>query len=177
LCRQILAYAGRGRLVVGRVDLSQVAREAAAGLGPDAPLDLDLAADLPPVRGDAEQLRQMVGNLLANAAEATAGTPGRVRLATYWDRLDAKAAARLRHTPGLPPEEYVAVEVRDEGPGMDEATLARAFEPFYSTKFPGRGLGLPVVLGVARGHGGGLDVDTGPGRGTTVRVYLPVADS
>lgn len=176
LCRQMLAYAGKGRLVVGRVDLSQAAREAAAGLGPDAPLDLDLAGDLPPVRGDAEQLRQMVGNLLTNAAEAMAGSAGRIRLATYWDRLDAKAVARLRHTPGLLPEEYVALEVRDVGPGMDEATLARAFEPFYSTKFPGRGLGLPVVLGVVRGHGGGLEVESEPGAGTTVRVYLPVAD-
>ena len=177
LCRQMLAYAGKGRLVVGPADLSQLASDAAVGLGPEAPLDLDLTAGLPPVRGDAEQLRQMVGNLLANAAEAVAGTPGRVRLATYWDRLDARAVGRLRHTPGLPPEEYVAVEVRDEGPGMDEATLARAFEPFYSTKFPGRGLGLPVVLGVVRGHGGGLDVESEPGKGTTVRVYLPVADS
>jgi len=176
LCRQMLAYAGKGRLVVGRVDLSQAARDAAAGLGPDAPLDLDLAADLPPVRGDAEQLRQMVGNLLANAAEAVAETAGRIRLATRWDRLDATAVARLRHTPGLPPEEYIALEVTDDGPGMDEATLARAFEPFYSTKFPGRGLGLPVVLGVIRGHGGGLDVESEVGRGTTVRVYLPVAD-
>jgi PAS domain S-box-containing protein len=177
LCRQILAYAGRGRLVVGRVDLSQVAGDAAAGLGPDAALDLDLAPDLPPVRGDAEQLRQLVGNLLTNAAEAMAGMAGRIRLVTYWDRLDAKAVGRLQHTPGLPAEEYVAVEVRDEGPGMDEATLARAFEPFYSTKFPGRGLGLPVVLGVVRGHGGGLDVHSQPGRGTRVRVYLPVRDS
>jgi signal transduction histidine kinase len=176
LCRQMLAYAGKGRLVVGRVDLSGAARDAAAGLGPDAPLDLDLAADLPPVRGDAEQLRQMVGNLLTNAAEAVAGTGGRIRLATFWDRLDARAVARLRHTPGLPPEEYVALEVRDEGPGMDEATMARAFEPFFSTKFPGRGLGLPVVLGVVRGHGSGLHVESEPGRGTTVRVYLPVAD-
>jgi signal transduction histidine kinase len=176
LCRQMLAYAGKGRLVVGRVDLSQAAGEAAAGLGPDAPLDVDLAADLPPVRGDAEQLRQMVGNLLTNAAEAVAGSAGRIRLATYWDRLDAKGVARLRHTPGLPPEEYVALEVTDTGPGMDEATLARAFEPFYSTKFPGRGLGLPVVLGVVRGHGGGLEVESEPGGGTKVRVYLPVAD-
>ena len=105
-----------------------------------------------------------------------AGTGGKVRVSTYWDRLDARAVGRLRHTPGLAPEEYVALEVRDDGPGMDDDTLARAFEPFYSTKFPGRGLGLPVVLGVLRGHGGGLDVDTAPGRGTTVRVYLPVAE-
>jgi signal transduction histidine kinase len=176
LCRQMLAYAGKGRRVVGPADLSPLACDAAAGLGPDAPLDLDLAPGLSPVRGDVGQLRQMLANLLTNAAEAVAGTPGRIRLATYRDWLDAKAVGRLRHTPGLPPEEYVAVEVRDEGPGMDEATQARAFEPFYSTKFPGRGLGLSVVLGVVRAHGGGLDLQSEPGRGTTVRVYLPVAD-
>jgi two-component system, cell cycle sensor histidine kinase and response regulator CckA len=177
LCRQMLAYAGKGRLMVGPVDLSRVAHDVAAGFGPDAPLDLDLSANLPPVHGDAEQLRQMVGNLLTNAIEAVAGTNGRIRLATYWDRLDARAVARLRHTPSLPPEEYVALDVRDNGPGMVADTLARAFEPFFTTKFPGRGLGLPVVLGVVRGHGGGLDVDSELGRGTTIRVYLPIADS
>jgi two-component system, cell cycle sensor histidine kinase and response regulator CckA len=177
LCRQMLAYAGRGRLVVGPVDLAGLAREAATALGPDIPIDLDLSADLPPVRGDAEQLRQLIANLLTNAVEAVAGIPGRIRLAAYWDRLDGRAVSLLRHTPGLPPGEYVVLEIKDEGPGMDDATLARAFEPFYSTKFPGRGLGLPVVLGVVRVHGGGLDIDCQPGRGTTVRVYLPVADS
>ena len=176
LCRQMLAYAGKGRLVVGRVDLSRVAREAAARLGPDAPIDPDLGPDLPPARGDADQLRQMILNLLTNAVEAVAGTGGRVRVATSWGRLDAPAAARLRLTPGLPPGEYVGLEVTDAGPGMDAETLARAFEPFFSTKFPGRGLGLPVVLGVVRGHHGGMEVDSAPGRGTTVRVYLPVAD-
>jgi signal transduction histidine kinase len=172
----MLAYAGKGRLVVGMVDLAELARDAASGLGSEVRLELDLPPDLPPVRGDGEQLRQLIANLLANAAEAVAGTAGKVRLAACWDRLDARTVGRLRHTPGLPPEEYVALEVKDDGPGMDEATLVRAFEPFYSTKFPGRGLGLPVVLGVLRAHGGGLDIESQPARGTTVRVYLPVAD-
>lgn len=176
LCRQMLAYAGKARLSAGPVDLSDVARAAAGRVAAEAPVDLDLVGDLPAVRGDREQLRQMIGNLLANAAEAVADAGGRVRLTTRRERLDAAAVGRLRHTPGLPPDEYVVVEVRDTGTGMDEATLGRAFEPFFSTKFAGRGLGLPVVLGVVRGHGGGLDVRSRPGEGTTARVYLPAAD-
>jgi two-component system, cell cycle sensor histidine kinase and response regulator CckA len=173
LCRQMLAYAGKGRLVVGAVDLGQVVREAAEAVGPAPPVRQKLAPDVPTVRGDPEQLRQLAANLLANATEAVAGTAGRVGVAIRRTRLEAPAAARLRHTPGLPAGEYVVLEVQDEGPGMDELTLGRAFEPFFSTKFPGRGLGLPVVLGVVRAHGGGLEVDSQPGRGTTVRVYLP----
>jgi two-component system, cell cycle sensor histidine kinase and response regulator CckA len=175
LCRQMLAYAGKGRLVLGSVPIAPLVTDVTTGLAIEVAIDLELKAELPPVRGDVEQLRQLVANLLTNAAEAVAGTSGRVRLATYEHRLDAQAAAQLRFTRGLLPNTYVALEVRDDGPGMDESTLTRAFEPFFSTKFPGRGLGLPVVLGVLRTHGGGLNVETAPGCGTTVRVYLPIA--
>jgi PAS domain S-box-containing protein len=175
LCRQLLAYAGKGRLVVGAVDMGQVVRDAVQGLDPGTPVRLDLAPQLPTVRGDPDQLRQMAANLLVNAAEAVSETRGAVRVTTRRARLDVAAAAHLRPAPGVPAGDYVLLEVADEGQGMDEATLARVFEPFFSTKFPGRGLGLPVVLGVTRAHGGGLDLDSRPGRGTTVRVYLPVS--
>jgi signal transduction histidine kinase len=152
-----------------------VAREAAQGLDPGTPVRLDLAPQLPAVRGDPDQLRQMAANLLVNAAEAVAETRGTVRVATRRARLDVAAAAHLHPAPGVPAGDYVLLEVADQGGGMDEATLARAFEPFFSTKFPGRGLGLPVVLGVARAHGGGVDLDSRPGRGTAARVYLPAS--
>jgi len=69
----------------------------------------------------------------------------------------------------------VLCEVRDDGPGMDEETRSRAFDPFFSTKFTGRGLGLPAVLGIMRGHHGGLAVETAPGEGTTIILALPLA--
>jgi PAS domain S-box-containing protein len=176
LCRQMLAYAGRNRLVVEPVQLPQLITQVVAGLNGDATIEVDTGASVPPVRGDAEQLRQLVVNLVTNAVEAVADTNGRVRVTVYTDRLDAQTAAQLKQTPGLSPFECVTLEVRDDGPGMDPSTLKRAFEPFFSTKFPGRGLGLPVVLGVLRTHRGGLHVDTAPGRGTTVRVHLPLAE-
>jgi PAS domain S-box-containing protein len=174
LCRQMLACAGKGRRFVGPVNLEEVVREAAATVTPAVSVDWDLRLPTRTVAlGDADQLRQMAANLLTNAAEVTPKDDV-VRVAIGRVTLDADHAARLRPSPDVLAGEYVLFEVCDPGPGMDEATLARAFEPFFSTKFPGRGLGLPVVLGVVRAHGGGLEVDTRPGHGTIVRVYLPI---
>jgi PAS domain S-box-containing protein len=174
LCRKMLAYAGRGRVVVEQLDFNELIRQSIQTLDPAMAVNLSCSDSRAPVRGDAEQIRQMLTNLIANAVEAA--PRGTLHLATRREMLDAGAIARLRHTPGLMAGEYQLFEVRDEGPGMDEGILERAFEPFFSTKFPGRGLGLAVVLGVIRGHRGGLDILTGPGRGTTVRVYLPPGD-
>src|SRR5581483_6171234 len=85
-------------------------------------------------------------------------------------------ARAVRAGPGAAAEgEYVFLEVRDSGPGMPADVLARACEPFYTTKFPGRGLGLAAVLGIARGHGGAVRIDSEPGQGTAVTVLLPPA--
>jgi two-component system, cell cycle sensor histidine kinase and response regulator CckA len=171
LCRKLLAYAGKGRLLLGPVDLNQLVRDTVAK--PAGHIDFNLADALPPIRADAEHLRQMIGSVVANAVESG----GRVWLATRRARLDSAAATRLRYPPKAAMNEFVTFEVRDEGLGMSESVLAKAFEPFFSTKFAGRGLGLPVALGVARAHEGGLDVMSMPGHGTTVRIYLPLQDS
>jgi PAS domain S-box-containing protein len=170
LCRQMLAYAGKGRMIVGHVDVGQLVHDATRLFSEDREMEISLCSTQPAVRGDAEQLRQMIANLIANALEAEGE---KVRIETRVGQLSADALGRLRHPPVHGPGQYVVLDVTDAGIGMDGDTLDRAFEPFYSTKFPGRGLGLPVVLGVVRGHGGGLDVDSRPGHGTTVRVYLP----
>jgi CheY-like chemotaxis protein len=124
------------------------------------------------------QLRQVVLNLVLNAAEATAGAGGAagVTLRLSSCPCDASTLAGSVLHDELPPGRYVVLEVVDQGPGMDDATRSRMFEPFFSTKFPGRGLGLAAVLGIVRSHRGTLDVDSGPGRGTTVRVFLPAHD-
>jgi signal transduction histidine kinase/CheY-like chemotaxis protein len=179
LCRQLLAYAGRGRFVVGPVDLSDLVRRGESLLrhaaGPHVELRLDLADGLPAVRADTGQVRQLVLNLVANAAEAIGGRPGRVVVSTRLRRMGRAELAGCRVGADRPEGVYVRLAVRDTGPGMPAEVAARVFDPFFTTKFTGRGLGLAAVLGVVQGHGGALSVDTAPGRGTTFRVYLPGA--
>ena len=179
LCRQLLDYAGRGRVVVGPVNLSDLVRRGEALLrhaaGPRVELRLVLDERLPGVQADAGQLRQVLLNLVTNAAEAIGESPGAVEVVTGVGRLGQAELARCRVGANRPPGEYVQLEVRDTGPGMPAEVLARAFDPFFTTKFTGRGLGLAAVLGIVQGHSGALAVDTTPGRGTAFRLYLPAA--
>jgi CheY-like chemotaxis protein len=134
-----------------------------------------LARDLPPVVGDPVQLRQVLHNLVANAGEALEGGVGCVTLRSIRVQADRTTLAGLVGGERLSPGEYVVLEVGDTGLGMDARTQARIFEPFFSTKFAGRGLGLAAVLGLVRGHGGAIRVESAPGRGTTFGVWLPAA--
>jgi len=180
LSRQMLALSGKGNLVVQETDLSGLVTEHLVALralvSPPAELTLDLGAGLPRVRGDAGQLWQVVRNLVANAAEAveTVGvSTGLVTVATSARRCSREELRQTVMDDGLPAGDYLVLEVGDTGTGMDQATLARVFDPFYSTRFTGRGLGLPVVLGIVRGHRGAIRVSSEVGRGTTVTVLLP----
>jgi two-component system cell cycle sensor histidine kinase/response regulator CckA len=177
LTRQMLAYSGKGHFVVSDVDLSALVEENSqifrTAIPRTATLDLRLGRNLPLVRGDPGQLQQVVMNLLGNAAEALDGGPGQVTLTTASARYTAAALARSRTGEQLATGEYVWLEVRDTGQGMDEETLGRMFDPFFTTKQAGRGLGLGAVLGVIRGHQGGIWVESKPGEGTLVRVALP----
>jgi PAS domain S-box-containing protein len=179
LCRQLLAYAGRGRFVVGAVDLSAVVRASAAqfdlSLAPNGKVTFRLADDLPPVLADAEQLTQIVVALVSNACEALGDAEAEVVVSTARVWLGRHELCGM--VPGANPAEgeYVRLEVVDNGCGMDAATRARIFEPFFSTKFTGRGLSLPAVLGIARSHGGAVQVESEPGRGSIFRVLLPAA--
>ncbi len=177
LTRQLLAYSGEGRPIPERVDLAELVRELArlleASLGPNVALRLDLLAGPSPVEGDATQLRQVVMNLIVNAGEAMAGRPGVISVELALVAVDADVLSRLDAGTEIAPGRYLALRVADTGAGMDEVTRARIFEPFFTTKFSGRGLGLAATLGIVRGHGGGIEVDTLEGRGTTFTVYLP----
>jgi signal transduction histidine kinase len=179
LTEQMLASAGRGPRVREAVDVSALARDlldlCRGALPPGAALVSELARELPAVLGDPVQLRQVVHNLVANAGEALAGGVGSVTLRSRRVEADAAALAELVGGEGLAPGPYVVLEVGDTGVGMDAATQARIFEPFFSTKFAGRGLGLAAVLGLVRGHGGAIRVESAAGRGTTLGVWLPAA--
>ena len=179
LTSQMLAYSGQGRFVVEEVDLSELTREMTELLevsaGARAHLKLNLAPALPPVEVDVTQIRQVVMNLITNAADAVADQRGTVRVTTSVVEADADllAACELEHE--LPTGPYVSIVVSDDGPGMDPATRARMFDPFFSTKEMGRGLGLAATIGIVRSHGGALRVDSRPGVGTAIQVLLPPA--
>lgn len=127
------------------------------------------------INGDDTQLRQVVLNLVVNAGEAMAGTGGSIEVLTRFAELGPEELVTLQGASELTPGRYAVLEVVDDGPGMEEETRRRVFEPFFSTKLSGRGLGLAAVLGIVRGHRGGIDVASTPGAGTRFRVVLPSA--
>lgn len=181
LCRQILAYAGKGQVSAEVVDLNEVVVEMAellsVSLPKDARLRIHPGTDCPRVWGDVTQLRQVVLNLLTNAADALPEGKGDIKVTT--GPIGAGSiVARDLITEWQPQRDrpLVHLTVEDTGPGMDEAMRVRVFEPFFSTKEVGRGLGLAVVLGIVRAHGGALELRSWPGHGSRFRVTLPVTD-
>jgi PAS domain S-box-containing protein len=165
LVRQMLAYAGKGLFVPQLLDLSkQIAKmepQIRALVLPPMVLRLQLDSNLPVVEADASQIQQLVMNLAINAAEAIGEGTGSVTISTSERRSDGPCQVVLR--------------VEDTGCGMDEETRQRIFDPFFSTKFTGRGLGLPAVLGIIRGHAGSISVTSVAGRGSCFTVVLPAA--
>jgi PAS domain S-box-containing protein len=180
LTRQLLAYSGQGPRSVRPLDLRELLVEMThlleVSVGHGRELRYDIAVALPLVEGDAAQLRQVVLNLVQNAGESYDGAPadaGPVWLRVASRDCDAATLAGTAMHDELPAGRYVVLEVEDRGAGVDQTTRDRMFEPFFSTKFPGRGLGLAAVLGIVRSHRGTIDVTSALGAGTTVRVYLP----
>jgi len=179
LTGQMLAYSGRGRLDVRTVDLARQVRAIFAllqsSVSRNVQVVLDLHDDLPPVEADPAQVQQVMLNLVINAAESIGDRAGVVRVSTGVSELGSEDLRVLVSGAGMAPGLHAWFEVRDSGCGMDAATMGRMFDPFFSTKFTGRGLGLAAVLGIARGHRAGVRVQSEPGCGTTIRAYFPAA--
>ena len=179
LANQMLAYSGKGRFLIEPIDLSRLVEELgslfASVISERSVVRYRLAADLPPVQADATQLRQVVMNLIANASDALGDREGVISIATGVSEISSSGAVARSSVPPLPRGTYVFLEVSDSGEGMDQATQARIFDPFYTTKQTGRGLGLASALGIVRGHRGEIRVASDPGRGTTFTVLLPAA--
>ena len=179
LCQQMLAYSGCARCALRHLDLGalveETARLARASLGRDARLVLAIAPGLPPVYADSIQLRQIVLNLVTNSSDALGDRPGTITVTTNLIHADRHLLDSSLLGAGLPEADYCLLEVADTGCGMTPETLAHIFEPFYTTKFPGRGLGLSAVLGIVRSHHGTLQVESAPGQGSRFRLLLPAA--
>ena len=180
LTRRLLAYAGKDRSVASLTNLTSLVREVGSLVSGSIPklvhLVFELDEDLPPVLGDEAQLQQIVINLVINAAEAMPeGVEGAVTITTRRRQLlpdDHRFAVLPIENPA---NEYVELTVRDTGSGMDPSTQARIFDPFYTTKFTGRGLGLSAVLGIVGTHGGTLTLQSAPDEGSCFTVLLPAA--
>jgi PAS domain S-box-containing protein len=181
LCRQMLAYSGKGRFVVQPISLNDVVREMVHLLGVSISkkvvIKYNFFSGLPSVMADATQMRQVVMNLITNASEAIAEVSGVVTLSTgVMDCDDEYLKSVVGNTDFHAAGQYVYLEVSDTGCGMDPETLNRIFDPFFTTKFTGRGLGLAAVLGIVRGHKGALRVYSEEGKGTTFKILLPADD-
>jgi PAS domain S-box-containing protein len=181
LAMQMLAYSGKGRFVIQPLDLRELMRETANFIKTDVTargvaVRTRLPRELPAIEGDVTQLRQVIMNLVLNAAQATEPRGGTVKMSVCETHASESELSRCYVGADLPAGRYVRFSVTDDGCGMDAATKARIFDPFFTTKPRGRGLGLAAVVGIVRGHRGALWVKSRPGEGTHVDVYFPASD-
>jgi nitrogen-specific signal transduction histidine kinase/CheY-like chemotaxis protein len=180
LSQQMLAFAGEWQPQVGLRDISETIRNMQTMLSSAIPkkaiVEYALSSDLPPLMADTTQLQQIVLNLVTNAAEALElHNTGRIRVVTMQVELTKKDVQELTWEDKLEAGSFVLLEVSDNGDGMSKETQRKMFDPFFSTKFAGRGLGLCAVLGIVRSRQGGIRVVSSPGGGTKIMVYLPPA--
>ena len=183
LAKQMLAYSGKGAFILEPLDLDHLiggfSKLLKASISKSSTIRFNLNGQLPPIGGDATQIRQVIMNLISNASEAHAGGPGAIDVCTGTETLDANKLLDLAHalpadlTYEAKPGNYVYLGVKDGGGGMKPDVIARMFDPFFSTKFVGRGLGMSAVLGIVRGHNGFIQITSEVGVGTQFKIYLP----
>jgi len=180
--RQLLVYLGQTHLPGEPRRFSDLCRETLPlierELPPTVTLEVDLPTPGPVILANEEELRLALFHLVTNAWEAMGGSRGTIHF-----RLRTAQAAEIRASTHFPVNrateagDYACLEVVDSGPGIAEADLPKLFDPFFSTKFVGRGLGLPLVLGIVQAHGGVVAVESRPGHGSSFRIYLPVCEA
>ena len=176
IVRELMVYAGKERATVELVDVSRIVQEMLELLkvvvSKHVFLDVDLGKNLPPIRANGAQLRQIVMNLVTNASDAVGDRDGVIRLSTRCVRVD-----RDSQRGHLDAGNYALLEVADTGCGMTAETQAKVFDPFFTTKFAGQGLGLAIVDGIVRGLRGMIRLNSELGEGTTFQILLPGAES
>jgi PAS domain S-box-containing protein len=178
LTRQLLAYSGHGKFLVKTIELNAFIQEnfhlLEIAIPKNVELHLDTIEQTLYFNADVAQMQQVLLNLVINAAEAMEGTVGTVTIRTYRqviteENLPLWNCGNVAPKPGT----YIVLEVEDTGHGMDQPTIEKIFDPFFTTKFTGRGLGLAAVLGIIRGHEGGLQVESQKNAGTKFRIAFP----
>jgi CheY-like chemotaxis protein len=179
LCQQMLAYAGKGRFMVHRVEIGSLVENTVpllrASISKRALLKFELTPGLPSILADPTQMRQIVMNLVINASEAIGETDGEITITTKLVKPGPEYLAGAVLAPTELDRDHVLLQVQDTGSGMTPETMAKIFDPFFTTKFAGRGLGLAAVLGILRSHKGGVKVTSVPGKGSSFSLLFPVA--
>ena len=179
LTKQLLAYSGRGKFFIDEIDLNTLVRENVGmfemSVTKNARLQYELGSPSPRIMGDISQLQQVIMNLIINAGESMDSKPGLITIDTGIKNIQEGNDEYIKYTTAhLMAGSYAVLRVTDTGCGISDETLSRIFDPFFTTKFTGRGLGLAAVLGIIRGHKGGLRIKSVLGRGTQFEIILPL---
>jgi signal transduction histidine kinase/CheY-like chemotaxis protein len=180
LSNQMLAYSGKGKFIIKNTDVNEIIKKTIYMLKPSIsknhPIKYDLTENLPSIEVDVTQIGQVIINLLINASEAIGENKGVISVSTSTEECGGEECQRCKEMMfdvALPKGQYVVIEVADTGEGMDKDAIEKIFDPFYTTKLVGRGLGMPVVLGIISGHKGAINIESKPGKGTKFTICLP----
>jgi len=180
LCKQMLAYAGKGSYELEILDLNDMVKSTGklirASVSSHIALKIKLAKTLPGIEGDMAQIQQLILNFIVNSADAIGPKNGEIKVSTGARHMEHQALNKLYNGPNLGAGQYVIIEVSDTGCGMSPDMITKIFDPFFTTKETGSGLGLSAVLGIVRGHNGAIQVHSATGKGTAFRVYLPATE-
>ncbi len=177
LCKQLLSFSGRAPRDVGALDISGVAVETARMLAVRIPSSINVVEsiedDVPAIEGDKTQVHQVAMNLLTNALEAMEKSGGTLTISTTSRECDADYIEESTAEGEIDEGRFVVISVSDTGCGMDETALKKMWDPFFTTKDTGTGMGMAAVLGIVRSHRGFIKVDSRPGEGSTVTAHFP----
>lgn len=177
LTDQLLAYARGGKYLATNISLSEFVEETLPmiqhKIAPAICVKTNLASDISNVEADMTQMHMAFSAVVINAAEAVEGQ-GQIIIRTSNKEIEEGIA---KYNPGLKPGRYSCLTVQDDGKGMDAETKRKIFEPFFTRKFQGRGLGMAAVYGIVKNHGGWISVESQLGKGTVVRIYLPAVEA
>jgi len=186
LCDQMLAYSGQTSSLSHAVHVGEMLHGMRSGLNASVhsridghgKFSIELDQSLPTIEIDESQLRQIITNLVLNSAEALEQRKenGRIHITASGTVLSREMLDKMYAADDVKPGNYLEISVRDNGEGMDKRTLERVFDPFYSTRFTGRGLGLPAVMGVVLSQHGAISIESAVGKGTEVKLFFPCSD-
>ena len=177
LTNQMLAYSGKGKFIVGIMDINEIVEEMSqlltSSVGKKCGIYYNLSSEPVTVEGSSAQMQQLIMNLITNASDAIGDNKGSITITTGIRKFDSDSLTSVYFAEVPPEGMYSFINVSDTGKGMDKETLEKLFDPFYTTKEVGSGLGLAAALGIVRGHWGTIQVKSKPGEGANFRILLP----